>query len=182
MIKIDTICKVSKTFTAKADKDESGMPTTTAKIKFSELQVDRDTIDELLGEPIGWCQQTLFDEQGAPRRRYGLTVYGREHRVSGTIGGVKAKQALSLLQADLTDVHLTLIPLGAMVEGTLSWCARGDEVEDLADLLGESCAAHWEITEGEQGDLFAPTSKAAASATTETQRIIDGLGHYTGEQ
>ncbi len=176
MITLASVCKIAKTLTAKADHDESGAPTTTARLKFSELQIDRDTIDELLGEPIGWCQGALFDEQGAPRRRYGLTVYGRTLRVSGTIKGPKERPTLSLLQAELSDLHLTLIPLGAMVEGALTWPARGDELDDCPDLLGETCAATWEITGDDQGDMFSPTSRAAASATTETQRIIDGLG------
>lgn len=176
MIKIDTICNVGKSLTAKATKDESGAPTTVAQMKFSDLQVDRDTVDELLGEPIGWCQKALYDEQGAPRKRYGITVYGRQLRVSGVITGPKATPALSLLQAELTDTYLTLIPLGAMLEGKLTWSARGDEVEDVSDLLGRTCTARWEITDGDQADMFSPTSSAAAKATTETQRIIGGLG------
>lgn len=176
MISLHTVCKVAATFTAKAEKDESGAPTTTAKVKFSELKVDRDTIDELLGEPIGWCQTALFDEQGAPRRRYGLTVFGRELRVSGTIHGPQGKPTLNLLQATLSDVYLALMPLGAIVEGTLTWAARGDEVEDVAELLGKVCAAQWEITDGAQADMFSPTSKAAARATSETQSIIGRLG------
>ncbi len=176
MIKIDSVCSIAKTFTARADKDESGAPTTTAKLKFSELYVDRDTVDELLGEPIGWCQGTLFDESGAPRRRYGITVYGRLLRVSGTVTGPKDRPTLALLQAELSDLYLTLIPLGALLEGTLTWAARGDEVEDCADLLGKTCAASWEVTDGGQADLFDPTSKAGAAASAETDRILSGMG------
>jgi len=176
MIQLETVCTIAKTFTAKAEKDESGAPTTTAKIKFADLKIDRDQIDELLGEPVGWCHTALFDEQGAPRRRYGITVFGRTLRVSGTIAGMKPQGTLSLLQAELSDVHLALVPLGAIVEGTLTWCARGDEVEDCSDLLGKACVARWEITDAEAADLFAPTSRAGAKATMETQRIIDGLG------
>lgn len=176
MIKLETICNVSKSLTAKATKDESGAPTTIAQMKFSDLQVDRDTVDELLGEPVGWCRGALYDEQGAPRKRYGITVYGRSLRVSGVITGPKAQPTLSLLQAELSDAYLTLIPLGAMLEGKLTWSARGDEVEDVSDLLGRTCTARWEITDGDQADMFSPTSSAAAKATTETQRIIGGLG------
>jgi hypothetical protein len=67
-----------------------------------------------------------------------------------------------------------------MVEGTLTWSARGDEVEDVSDLLGKTCSASLEVTDGEQPDMFSPTSKGAAAATTETQRIIDGLGKRPG--
>lgn len=180
MIKLDSIVTVSKTFTAKSTKDESGAPTTTASIKFSDLQIDRDTIDELLGETIGWCRTALFDDQGAPRKRYGITVFGRTHRVSGVVTGPKAQPTLALLQAELTEAYLTLIPLGAMLEGKLTWSARGDEVEDCSDLLGKVCSAKWEITDGDQADMFAPTSRAAAAATTATQRIMDGLGRGQG--
>lgn len=176
MIKLDTICEVAKTFTAKATKDESSAPTTVAQIKFSGLLVDRDHLDELLGETIGWCRTALYDEQGAPRKRYGITVYGRTLRVSGAITGPKEQPTLALLQAELTDAHLTLIPLGAMLEGKLTWSARGDEVEDVSDLLGKTCRAKWEITDGDQADMFSPTSKGSAAATTATQRIIEGLG------
>lgn len=180
MIKFTTICNVSKTFTARANKDESGAPTITSQVKFSDLQVDRDTIDELLGEAVGWCRSTLFDDQGAPRKRYGITVFGRALRVSGGISGPKGKPTLALLQAELSDVYLTLIPLGAMVEGTLTWCARGDEVEDVSDLLGRTCTAAWEITDGDQADMFSPTSRGAAAANAETQRILGGLGKTPG--
>lgn len=153
---------------------------TVAQVKFKDLKVDRDVIDELLGEAVGWCRNTLYDEQGAPRKRYGITVYGRTLRVSGGISGPKERPTLPLLQAELSDVYLTLIPLGAMVEGTLTWSARGDEVEDVSELLRKVCAARWEITDGDQADMFAPTSKAAAAATTATQGIIDRLGKQPG--
>lgn len=175
MIKIDTILELAKSLTAKAIKDESGAPTTVAQVKFSDLKVDRDTVDELLGEAIGWSRAALYDEQGAPRKRYGITVYGRMLRVSGAISGPK-NETLALLQAELSDTYLTLIPLGAMVEGKLTWSARGDEVESVDPLLGKTCTAKWEITDGDQADMFSPTSSAAAKATTATQRIIDGLG------
>lgn len=176
MIKLDTIVEISKSLTAKITKDESGAPTMVAQVKFSDLRVDRDIVDELLGEAVGWCRTALYDDQGAPRKRYGITVYGRLLRVSGTIKGPKGDPTLSLLQAELTEAHLTLIPLGAMVEGKLTWSARGDEIEDVNGALGNTCLAVWEITDGDQADMFSPTSSAAAKATSATQRIIDGLG------
>ncbi len=179
MIRIDTVCMLGKSLTAKATKDDSGVPTVVAQVKFSDLKVDRDTVDELLGETVGWCRTALYDEQGAPRKRYGITVYGRSLRVSGGIRGPKEHQTLALLQAELTDAHLRLVPLGALLEGKLTWSARGDEVEDVSDLLGMICSAKWEVNDGDQSDLFQPTSAAAAAATTETRRIIDGLGRGT---
>jgi hypothetical protein len=182
MIKIDSILEVAKSFSAKATKDEAGVGTTIAQIKFSGLPVDRDCIDELLGMPVGWCRGALFDEQGAPLRRFGVSVYGRSLRVSGNISGPKRMPSLPLLQAELTDGSLTLVPLGAVFEGTLTWGARGDEVSDVSELLGKTCAAVWEITDGEQPDMFSATSKAAAQATTVVQRYMDGLGRMEGKQ
>lgn len=176
MIKLDTILKISKTFTAKSETDDSGAPTMIARIKFSELTIDRDVIDELVGEPIGWCRAALYDEQGAPRRRYGITVYGRNWRVSGGISGPKGQPTMPLLQAELTDLQLTLVPLGALAEGTLTWAARGDEVSELETLLGDTCAAHWEVTDSGQGDLFDPKSREATAAAKATESILAGLG------
>lgn len=176
MINIDTVLKLGKSMTTKATKDDAGVPTTVCITKFAELQIDRDSIDELIGMPVGWCSTHLFDEQGAPVRRFGVSVYGRSMRVSGGISGPKGHPTLPLLQAELTDAHLTLMPLGAIVEGTLTWSARGDEIEDITGLQGAVCAAKWEVTDGEQADLFSPTSTAAANATTTTQRIMGQLG------
>lgn len=181
MIQINSILEISKSFSAKATKDDAGVATTIAQIKFSGLPVDRDCIDELLGMPVDWCRGALFDEQGAPLKRFGVSVYGRSLRVSGTICGPRRTPSLPLLQAELTDAALTLVPLGGVLDGTLTWGARGDEVSDVSDLLGKTCAAVWEVTDSGQGDMFDSTSKAAASATTVVQRYMDGLGRMEGK-
>lgn len=182
MIVINTILEIGKAFGAKATKDDSGVATTTAQIKFSGLPVDRNCIDELLGMPVGWCRGALFDDHGAPLKRFGVSVYGRVLRVSGSISGPRKTPSLPLLQAELTDGSLRLVPLGAVFEGTLTWGARGDEVSDVSDLLGKTCAAVWEITDGDQADLFSATSKGAAAATTIVQRYMDGLARMEGKQ
>ena len=176
MIRIDSVCTLAKSLTAKSVKDDSGVPTTIAQLKFSELQVDRDSVDELLGMPVGWCRGTLYDDQGAPLRRFGVAVFGRVHRVSGGLSGPKEHQTLSLLQAELEDVYLRLTPLGALAEGKLTWAARGDEVEDVSEILGTVVRARWEITDGGQDDLFNPTSPGAARATETVQQALGKLG------
>lgn len=176
MIQIDSILTLAKSMATKVTKDDSGVPVTVCVLKFSDLEVkDRDIVDEFLGMDRGWCRSTLYDEQGAPRKRFGLQVYGREHRVSGTIGGPKQGQVLSLLQAELTDTQMRLIPLGALIAGTLTWSARGDEVEDVSEILGLLCSARWEVHEGGQGDLFSPTAEGAGQATKATREILDEL-------
>jgi hypothetical protein len=176
MIQLDSILTLAKSMTTKVVKDDSKLPVVVCVMKFSGLEIrDRDTVDELLGMEIGWCRDKLYDEQGAPRKRFGLTVFGQCHRVSGTVAGRKASEVLKLLQAEVTEIHLSLIAQGAVAEGTLTWAARGDEVEDLEKLLGQVCTVKWEITNEGQDDMFDPRGKGASEAARETQRTLDEL-------
>ena len=165
MIVLDTICELAKTLSTKVEKSESSVEVVNCSLKFSAVTIDRDTVDELLGMSIGWCRDHLFDEQGAPVRSFTLSVHGRALSVSGSIQGVKGEHVLSLLQAELSDVRLSLVNLGAVCEGKLTWAARGDEVEDVMLLLGKTCGVHWELRDAGQEDLFAGSQSAAAAAT-----------------
>lgn len=176
MIKLDTVLELGKSLAVKATKDDSKQRAVIATVKFTGLPVDRDTVDELMRKPVGWCRTVLYDELGAPIGHYSIGVLGRSWRVSGSIAGGHKEGTLPLLQAELTDLTLSLVPLGAVAEGTLTWASRGDEANDVETLLGNTCKAVWEITDGGQEDLFNPTSSAAANATAATQRIVDGLG------
>ena len=176
MIQINSVLELGKSLAVKATKDDSKQRIVIATVKFAALPVDRDTIDELIGKPVGWCRGVLFDEQGAPVGHYSLGVLGRFWRVSGSIAGGHREGKLPLLQAELTDLTLSLVPLGAVAEGTLTWACRGDEADDVNDLLGNTCKAAWEIHDAGQEDLFAPRSTAAAKATSETNSIVANLG------
>jgi len=88
----------------------------------------------------------------------------------------KPNQALVLLQAELEEVWLQLMPSGALAEGTLTWAARGDEIEDVSEILGTVVRAVWEITDGGQDDMFDPQAPGAARATQATQDILEKLG------
>jgi hypothetical protein len=177
VLKIDSVCKLGKTIKATSKKDAKGVPTTIASIKFSELKIlGIAGVNQLLGEKDGWAQTALYDDQGIPRKRFGISVYGRLHRVSGGLNGPKPNQALVLLQADLEEVWLQLTPSGALAEGMLTWAARGDEIEDVSEILGTLVRAVWEITDGGQDDMFDPQGTGAARATQATQDIIDKLG------
>lgn len=176
MIKLDTVLELGKSLAVKATKDTSKQRIVIATVKFTGLPVDRDVIDEFMRKPVGWCSTVLFDEMGAPIGHYSIGVLGRAWRVSGSIAGGHRENTLPLLQAELTDLTLSLVPLGAVAEGTLTWASRGDEADDVNDLLGNTCKAVWEITDGAQDDLFNPTSAQAAHATDATQRIVGNLG------
>lgn len=173
MQKLDTICQLAKSLKTAVAKGDSGAEVVTCEIKFSALPIPREMMDELLGLPVGWSQKCVFDDQGAPLRLLSISSAGRALRVTGKIAGPKGHPALVLLQAELTDVALSLVTLGAVCEGKLTWTARGDEVEDVAELLGKTCTAVWQITDGEQDDLF-DAHRGASRETVNT--IIDGLG------
>lgn len=171
MLKIDSILELGKSITAKAQKGEGGVEVVNASLKFSGVPIDRDSIDEVLGLPVGMSQM-LYDEQGAPLRQLWIGVAGRELRVTGAIKGPKGNPTLALLQADLTDVEVALTTLGAIMAGTLTWGARGDEIDDCSELLGKTCCAVWEITDGRQEDMF----RSTGASSRETLDILGKLG------
>jgi hypothetical protein len=177
MIKLDTVCDLSANFNAKSKKDREGVPATIGKITFTDLQIDRDVIAALIDMPLDWVLKSFYDDQGAPTRRFFLGVRDRRWRVSGGLNGPKPGQALVLLQADLEKVELDLIPNGALMCGRLTWAARGDEVEEIAPILGTAVRALWEITDSAQPDMFDPQTGAAARATAAVNQILGNLGH-----
>lgn len=182
MIKLDSTATLSKRLSATAKKDAKGVPTVISSLKFSDLQIDRDTVDELLSMPVGWSRGVFYDEQGTPLRRFFVGVKDRQWRVSGGLSGPKPGETLALLQADLEHVELTLIPNGALMDGTLTWAARGDEIEDVSSILDTEVRAVWELTDAAQGDMFDAQSTGAMKATAETQSILAQLGKGTPPQ
>jgi hypothetical protein len=138
MLKIDSICNLAKSFKTGVKKD-AGAKTVKCTLSFSDCPIDRDSGDELLGMSIGWLTATHFDEQGAPLKRFTLSNREAAFRVSATIKGVKGEGALVLLQADLSNVEITLTTNGVILDGTFTWEAAGDEVEDLVPLLDKTC-------------------------------------------
>lgn len=155
MINLDTVLELGKTFSAKSEKDDDKHEIVRAHVKFTALAVDRDTCDELIGTvPLGWTSSVLFDGMGAPIARLTLSLDDRQLKVTGSIRGANDEGSLPLMQAALTDIEITLVKLGAWVSGSLAWQAKGDEVEDVTDLLGKTCKAIWRITSEEQQDML----------------------------
>lgn len=158
MIHIASFAELGKALSVKRDKSEDDIQILTAKITVARLFINRETIDELLPMPIGWAARTLFDDQGAPLFKASLDLGKAEWTVSGQLSGSDDQTALSLSDGTLHGVALTLDKFGAFLSGSVSWAAAGDEVEDLADLLGRDVRAVLTLTDGGQADLF----KAAA--------------------
>ena len=155
-IKLSATCDVAKSFAVKREKQADDTETVVAHLKISDVLVDRDQLDELCAQPIGWSQAALFDEFGAPLLHATLELHRVEWRLSGVIrgGDTKASPRLTLKDADVTALTLELTKHGALMACALSWQAAGDEVDDVADLLGKTCAIECVLTDGGQGDLL----------------------------
>lgn len=154
MLNIETVCEVGKGLTVKREKSEDD-DIVRCHLKFSGCEVEREAIDQLLGLPVGLVQ-SFFDDLGAPLAKLELAAPGRELGATGRIIGAKPREVLTLgADCELTDIEVALKELGGLLSGTLTWTARGDEVEDVTDLLGRTCKVHATIIEP-QGDLLKP--------------------------
>lgn len=158
MIEINSTAELGKALAVKREKQEDS-EVVACHLKFSDLFVTREEIDELCQQPLGW-HAALYDDQGAPVARMVLGLPKGEWSVIGTLTqGEKRPGKLNLLEATLDGVSLELIPLGALLAGSLAWKARGDEVEDVTELLGKLVAVKWRVTDGGQDDLLASVAR-----------------------
>lgn len=165
VLNIETVCEIGKGLSVKREKSDKGEDIVRCHLKFSECAVKREAIDQLLGLPEG-IVQSFFDDLGAPLAKMILGAPGRELHATGRILGVKPREVLTLgSDCQLTEIEVALKELGGLLSGTLTWSARGDEVEDVTDLLGRTCKVHATIIEP-QGDLLKqdrkPPEKPAA--------------------
>jgi hypothetical protein len=158
-VEVNTIGQVGKSLTVKRTKIDDA-EVVVATLKFEEAVVDRETIDELCYQPIGWAQSAFYDDMGAPRIRLNLGLWKKlDLSATGAIKGVKAGEAIKLKQAELRDVELSLHDKGAMMSGSLTWEVAGDEVEDLEPLLGRTCTMVFTIIDSGQKHIFGPVRK-----------------------
>lgn len=151
--KIDSLAEISKSLSVKREKRES-TDVVVARLKFSGLIVDRETLDVLCGQPLGWSAGALFDELGAPLGRWTISLPALTLVVSGSIRGAQPTERLTLGNAVIEGVEITLDKLCALVAGTLTWDVAGDELEDVDPLLGRECGVSWVVSDGGQQDLL----------------------------
>lgn len=156
-IQINATCEVAKSFSVKREKIDDGTEIVIAHLKIAEVMLDRDQIDEVVGLPIGWSSSALFDDQGAPYRRFSIGVPRTDLCATGVIRGGRDDKgpSLTLRHAELSAITLDLTTLGALLSCGLAWKAAGDEVDDIADLLGKLCGFRVSLTDGGQRDLLA---------------------------
>lgn len=169
MIHLNTVATLGKTFSAKREEaSKDGPQEVVAHLKFSGLFVTRDIIAALCRQPADWPDQALYDELGAPRFKCSIALLDRKFSCTGTIRGPDENQSLTLLQANLTGIEVTLTELGGQVAGALSWTAKGDEVEDVTELLGAVCKVEARLTDGEQQDLLKDAARKFVDSVAES--------------
>lgn len=167
-IEINNTVEVAKSFGVKRRK-AGGTLETVATLKFAGLFIDREYSDEMLGLPIQ-ATALLYGEDGLP---VSAVTIGRKHIVyqfAGVITGNKNREEQIKLAKDtqVTKAELQLVDKGALLSANLVWQVRGDEVEDLEPLLGQTCILNGLIVLPEQIDAF-------SQAKGEVDRVIGKL-------
>jgi len=130
-------CEIGKTLSVKREKETKpggGTERLVCYLPVADLFVDCDTIDAFCGQPRGWARGALYHDTGEPRSKLALEIPDADWTVGGTFGG-RAGEPLTLTEASMTGVVLTLTPLGALMAARFTWNTAGDEADDVAELL-----------------------------------------------
>lgn len=187
MIRITSTATLAKSFSVKREKTDDESEHVVAHLKISDCLVDRDQLDEIIGLPVGWSTGALFDELGAPLARLTLGLARRELLFNGVIkGGEKSTDPkLKLKDAEISGITLELTKLGALLGCSLSWLAAGDEVDDIADMLGAICAVDCVLSGSGQQELLGvvravKTLQDLSDRDGTTMTLSDGSGREIG--
>lgn len=169
-IEVNTTVEVAKSFGVKRRK-QGGIVQTVATLKFANLFVDREYSDEMLGLPIA-ATALLYGEDGLP---VSAVTIGRKHIVyqfAGVIHGNRNKDEQITLAKDteICKAELQLVDKGALLTAQLLWPVRGDEVEDLEPLLGQTCVLNGIVLLPEQIDAFGQAREQVDSALSKMKR------------
>ncbi|MDP2322546.1 MAG: hypothetical protein Q8N51_00760 [Gammaproteobacteria bacterium] len=143
----------AKSWNMKREKGEDGAEVTYGHLRFSDLFITREQVNQLLGQEDGWARKALFDELGAPRGRWSIVCPTLDLSVVGTVGDGEKDDRLQLLQATLGSIEVTLTNQGAVIAGQLTWMVAGDEAADCEPLLGRVCSVKWDLN-NRQGDML----------------------------
>lgn len=161
-IEIDSVCAIAKGMAVKREKQPDKTEATIAHLAFSHCMVTRETIDQLLGLPIGWSQRALFDDLGAPYVRMTLGIEDIAFEINGTIRGNKNKgEFMRFAQGTLASISIELRDKGALVSGEITWKVAGDEVSDVEPVLAQTVACHFVLLDPRQADMLVEAAQSA---------------------
>ena len=154
-IELKTVAQIAKGMKVSKDKQPNDTVATVVHLKFTDAVIDRDAIDELCGQPVGWSQGALFDELGAPVKRMTLDLEDLVVECTGTIRwGGNATALLRLGTAKVSGMRIALVDKAGLLSGELTWLAAGDETSDAEMLLARECGIHWMLSDSGQQDLL----------------------------
>lgn len=153
-VDINTAAKISKGLSIKREKGPGDTEVVVAHLKLGAAWIPRETVDALVGRYEGWCNDTFFDELGAPITRLSLKLRKVRLTATGVIRGTLEADRVTLTDATLDDIEIDLADKGANLSGSLSWKTAGDESSDLEPLLGRVCIFHAIVQDGGQQDLL----------------------------
>lgn len=154
-MQVESVAKLGKSLSIRRETGEQDAPVVMAHLKFVDLIITREVIDLLCAQRRGWAEAALYDELGAPVAKLTLVLEGLALTVSGPIkGAAERNERLTLKDATLDDLAVSLRNNSALLNGSLSWLVAGDEISDLEPLLGTDCAVNWILSTGGQADLL----------------------------
>lgn len=164
-LELDTVVTTGNSLSMKREKvdDEKILR---AHLAISGAFLTREQVDDLLQMPRDWFDDAFFDAGGAPRLRATLDVPRLRAKLAARFVDENGSAVLTLTDADLDSVTLTLDALGARLAGALSWTVRGDEAEDSERLVGTVLRLVGAVFNDKPDDLFAPARGQVRASET----------------
>lgn len=180
-IQLITVLTLGKALAIKREKGEDEADVTKAHLKFSEMFLRREEINQICGLRPGWAETSFFDELGAPLGLWSLVLHKAEFTVGCIITGPD-RRGLKVVGALLSGIELTFTDLGAVMAGEITWLIAGDEASDIEPLLGRECSVAMAISDGGQMDMLkdaSPQTVARSLAEVMGKNMSDGIDSVT---
>jgi len=152
-IHIETVARIGKSVSIKRLKIND-VEHVVAHLKFDGAILNREQMDGVCGQPDGWANLSFFNEQGSPCGWIDISLPKTSLSLTGRISGVTEGASISLTEAVVDGIVLSLADKGALMSANLSWIVSGDEASDLEPLLGRLCRIGCVIQDSGQGDLL----------------------------
>lgn len=190
-IKVVATCKVAKKMpTSRVTKNDVDL--VTCSVALSAIRMSRETAEQLAGFAVdSW--KPLFDDKGYPRQRTCLLFPKRELILDFKVEHTKDSGAvISSLKVPLGAIAGCQFTLDApddagecaLMQFTVTWKARGDEVEDVEAMLGRPSHFVGTFKLPPQQDKLFQDSKPSATkeAAAANRNTLDRKSQAAGEK
>lgn len=183
-IEFSSVCKCPKNFKT-AVEEEEGLEQLMVSVKLKGIFLTPEQLSVMLGYEVDFVARNMLDEAGCPIRRVKLCVpKDRTLEMTGGLVKVGGKTKAVIPAARVEKVSAMLNDPreeakdeyanqpGAIVEMTLTWRARMDELNTLGAMLNHECALEACVTDGGQTDMF---TKRSAGERQAADHVNDAL-------